>query len=709
MENQETEAVDPTGDVLEKAETIEDLNEDVQEKEHPMSEEPIVITSAETGIAITIEDSAELIPTTPRNRRKSTRARKGPQPVDADAPAPKARKSIAKAADKPPTAEKRKYTKKRKSEALTLGTGESFSGNNVESVIPQSIEGDYQANPEQGKEPPVEQPTIRKPKKVRRVVQPSPQIVDMNGPVDLPPITSGEGELFIPTKEERKQKKQKHADVPPIECLVFWSKKYSKKIRTPVKPDIVVSEEADIPPSPVEGSEVIIPVTEEPMSIDLTEPNPSTPDSPRKSKKQMQEEAFKKSQPSVLRFFAAKPDTPKQVSETRSEEDSRSNASRRSHHRAPDRPDLHSYLQLWKESKKTQKNSIKKRIFVVKNKFEPVRVLGVHELPRSTKYGGGEPLLRPRPVYIAIHDRERPPVKLIMTHRSLAVFSRRPLAEESLIDYEKDSDEEYEEEKEGEDLNSNGDAEEEGENEEGSEADSFFVSDGHFSDADELSDDEAVVARRRRQEMNVDSEGKATLQLVTFGPAELENLDTADCSENENSANVKWFKLLRDEAGITVFYPNGFFRLDAGEEEKKFSSKIEKPQIDWIAIRPELAKFVHGKASNVDSLCSEFKALRPELSANGIKTEIRAMAAWTKRVEVNSRVAWYVKPELLDSLGLTEEEMTALAMDRRILKEHVAAGNKENVIVQPLGNSGKQTLLFKPTENPVEEREPVRN
>ena len=606
----------------------------------------------ENSVIVLEESSA------PTNRRKSTRARKAPKPVDSETTVMK---------------EKRKYTKKRKSEAII-----------ADIPIPQSVQ-----------------------KKAKKTITPSPKIVDPEGPVDVPPIEIGEGQLVdpTPTREKKPQKKWRPADVPPIECLVFWSKKVSCKIKTPIKPDIIVSEIADVPPSPLLDSEVQLPV---PVIEAIPLDDPATPDSPRKSKKQIQEEIFKKSQPSVLRFFAATKQTELGIEDSRS-----SSASKRSG-KAPDRPDLALYMQVWKESKLAAKKRLKNRkIFLLKSRNEPVKVLDIAELPRSEKYGVGKPLARPRPIYIAIHDRERPPVKLIMTHMSLNVCRRRPLAQDTVIDYEKDSDEEYEEEKEGEDLNSNpADAEEEAENEEGSEADSFFVSDGHFSDADELSDDEAVVARRRRQEMQVDSQGKATLQLVTFGPADLENLDTADCSENETSASVKWFKLLRDEAGINIFDPSSYFRIDTGEDEKKQPVKVEKPVVDWVPIRPELAKFVHGKASNVDSLCAEFKAMRPELSANAIKTEIRTMAAWTKRPEINSRVAWYVKPELMDSLGLTEDEMLALAMERRIVKDlPIVAVNKENQPA-PGTHAGQQSILqFKPpppSEN-VEEREPIRN
>jgi hypothetical protein len=484
-----------------------------------------------------------------------------------------------------------------------------------------------------------------------------------------------------------------------------------------------MTEVPDIPPTPTEDSDVVVVV--EPLEVPHAPPEEITgTPADKRSKKQIQEDAFRKTQPSVFNFFASKPAisspgrTDVDVDVSRSSCSSSRPAVAGLVRRAlftAETAELSAYAQVWKESRKKLK--AKNRVFVIRPKGESTREARQSELVISSKtlivYGGDSLNARTRskmvrPVYIAIHDRERPPVKLIMTHQSRNVNRRRPLAADSVIDYEKDSDEEWEDEKEGEDLSSNVDAEEEAElaAEEGSEADSFFVSDGHFSDADELSDDEAVVARRRRQEMNVDEDGKATLQMVVFGPADLENLDTADCSD-DGSVNVRWFKLLRDEAGITILDPNTYFKLDSLEDEKKSKKEVkpEKVSIDWVPIRPELARFIHGKASNVDSLSSEFKQVRPELSGNSIKTEIRSIAAWIKRPEIQSRVAWYVKPDLLENLGLTEEEMNALAMERKIVKEPPAPTGKEN---QPLFKQTSSTLTLVPFKD-VEDREVVRN
>jgi hypothetical protein len=174
---------------------------------------------------------------------------------------------------------------------------------------------------------------------------------------------------------------------------------------------------------------------------------------------------------------------------------------------------------------------------------------------------------------------------------------------------------------------------------------------------------------------------------------------------------VKWFKTIRNEAKFTVFDDNNFFKINYAEEEKKPRkepvNKVEKVVIDWAAIRPELARFVHGKASNVDSLAAEFKTVRAELTGNSIKTEIRSIASWVKRPEIQSRVAWYVKPDLFEVLGLAEDDMNALANERKVVKEV----NKENAPVTAQNNqmSLMQFKQIAETTVPAEEREPIRN
>lgn len=548
-------------------------------------------------------------------------------------------------------------------------------------------------------EPPVKK--VRKSAAPEVLVVSTPKYIDSSGPADAPPVVDGEGDIVIVT-ELRKKKKVAPADVPPIECLKVWTVKAKRIVR---RVHVVPSGAADIPPEPTADSDIIMPLDEAPATEEAVTGDKSVESPEKKSKKQQQQDELRKSQPSVLKFLNANKAESPEISDDSKVSVPVTPAVRGLHY-TTDSADLAMYIGVWTKAQRRQLGSVKRKSFIQRTRGGgPVRVLDVSELSskKASVYCGGRRLENPRPVYIAIHDRERPPVRLIMTHRSVVVAPRRPLSVDAMIDYEKDSDEEYEEEKEGEDLNSNADAEEdaaEGDLETAeSEADSFFVSDGHFSDDDALSDDEAVVARRRRSEMSVDSDGKATLQLVSFGPADLVDADT---DYSQEPLHARWFKTLQEEAVITILDPVHYFNANPVEEMKKPKPlkiekppKPEKPTTDWAAVRPMLARFVHGKSSNIDGLCAEFKGMFPEISANAIKTEIRTIAAWTKKPELSNRVSWFVKPELFSELGVGDEEMLALVQERKVTAPVTTV---------------QQSLVLKPVDQtPVEDREIVRN
>ena len=289
-----------------------------------------------------------------------------------------------------------------------------------------------------------------------------------------------------------------------------------------------------------------------------------------------------------------------------------------------------------------------------RNFFGKLGSLRPSEIGSSRKanvYAGDNPELRKRlarlrPVFISIHDRERPPVKLIVTHSSAIVTGRRPLGMDQVIDYEKDSDEEWIEEHEGEDVEAEGDEEEN--EDDATSVDSFLVSDGHFS-GDEVEEDEAIVARRRREPTS----NKSTLQLICYGPA--------DFADPEFQPQLVWVKELLDEAVIVVSDETCYFNYDPPER----IAKVEKPVVNWALVKPELARFIHGKVAKSDSLISEFRPLHPTVSKKGLETAIRGIAAWTKP-SLDSRTAWCVKPELFAELGLTEEHMQNLITERRV-------------------------------------------
>ena len=313
--------------------------------------------------------------------------------------------------------------------------------------------------------------------------------------------------------------------------------------------------------------------------------------------------------------------------------------------------DLLSYIKHWKMDKKKDIKTLS--FFSKKNN----RYLQFWEIP-SKRPSQVCHLSQVRVVFIAIHDRERPPVKVLLTYASPNISGRRPLGVDPAIDYEKDSDEEWVEEHDGEDLAAEDEEEDEAAPE--SEADSFFVSDGHFSEDEALSEDEAQVARRLSRGSMDDEETASsprrpgTLSLVCLGPAELLNADYLP----DHFAN--WKTLLHD-GGITVYDSESYFNYVALLKPAGKPSKPVRPSVDWTQMRPVLARFVHGKSVNIDSLVADFKAVYPDV--HGLKLEIRAMAAWAKAGE--GKIAWHVKPELFDAMGLTNDEMLSLALQRK--------------------------------------------
>ena len=101
-----------------------------------------------------------------------------------------------------------------------------------------------------------------------------------------------------------------------------------------------------------------------------------------------------------------------------------------------------------------------------------------------------------RKVFISIHDRARPPVRLLA---SVKLQTRRVSAIESFA-YDRDTDEEWEEQHNGEDLDAEEDEEEEEEAEDDSE-DSFVVADGVWGEGDQLSDDE--LEGNKKEDRNI--------------------------------------------------------------------------------------------------------------------------------------------------------------------------------------------------------------
>ena len=582
---------------------------------------------------------------------------------------------------------------------------------------------------------------------------------------DAPPIMIT-AESFVLPAEPKKPKKKKEkwipSDVPPIAGLPRRYDPHAKKVKKVKKveangektddqttidqsgdPLVVVEPQSD----EIVSNQPMI-TTEGPADADAPPPAPYEPPpqppaasieaqpvlqpSPTPAKKLTPFEMSMKNQPSVLKFFVPSTKVDSSPNEETTEgaisggspmRDIKSSSRPSSPTPAkpervirppPQRPEMNLYVTSWKEVKRLPRPKTVRQ-FYTRDVSNNIRYLERAEIaPRKTTvYAGDNPvhrlrLKKLRPVYIAIHDRERPPVKLIIAHASTGVSGRHPLGTDPIIDYERDSDDEWAEENDGEDLNSNAEDDEEEEiavgqnldDEDAQSENSFFVSDGHFSEDEALSDDEAVVARRRRNEMSVDSEGKSTLQLIVFSPADLETRDTDYSSE---PSHAKWFNLLWNEAVVQVYDESHYFAEPVVQVvEKVKAQKIEKPPKPEKPVidKTELAKFVHGKIVNIDSLIADYRVIHPELSANALKTEVRSIASWSKKPELMPRIAWFVKPELFTDLGLVDEEMMALIVERRALAVVAAPAAAKPPPVTAVPPVQPQNVLpFKPIDS----------
>ncbi len=528
-------------------------------------------------------------------------------------------------------------------------------------------------------EPRADTPVVKKIKKTKNIANSAP----VNPPLPIagfapviepfaaaPPI---EIPSFVPCESfPKKISKFARADVPPIPGLPRYANMRMGKVLPAEKPPLEV--EAAVPPPPEEELMVVL-VTEPNPVVDISS-NPGSPDFVKKTTPTAME-LFLKSQPKVFSFAQRKEEKIIEaamgvdyVDDDNENSNAKSNKTTISPITVIPTPSFELYVSHWKSLSKSSL-SAPPRTYISRDASGVARPILPHSVgsKKASVYAGDNPLtrkrsLRPRPVYIAIHDRERPPVKFLVAHASLHVDRRHPLACDPLIDYDRDSDEEWAEENDGEDLNSNADEEEEKEECASSDSgDSFLVSDGHFSDDEALSDDEAMVVRKRRGQMVVDSEGKTTLQLIAFAPRDFEKWDLNSCGPNE-TAWTKWMQTVVDEANIVVFDPSSYFRVPTMEVAQK-QKKTPPVLVNWTALRPVLARFIHAKSANIDSLSSEFKAIAPLTSQNAIKAEIRSIAAWTKKTELLPRIAWFVKPELFQDLNLDEDEMTKLVEERK--------------------------------------------
>ncbi|KAJ3130017.1 hypothetical protein HK098_006729 [Nowakowskiella sp. JEL0407] len=142
--------------------------------------------------------------------------------------------------------------------------------------------------------------------------------------------------------------------------------------------------------------------------------------------------------------------------------------------------------------------------------------------------------------YLYFHENIRPPY-YGLTKRSKVVTGRRPLAKDSALDYEVDSDDEWEDDESGEDVNSIGDEEEEPMMED--DEDGFIVAEGYFSEDEgdiEIKDvDRSAVAKMSKTPLKPIIIEVCYTRLDNPGDPQLEGLGVfffEDTTKHESSS-----------------------------------------------------------------------------------------------------------------------------------------------------------------------------
>ena len=261
----------------------------------------------------------------------------------------------------------------------------------------------------------------------------------------------------------------------------------------------------------------------------------------------------------------------------------------------------------------------------------------------------GKPL---RQVFVSIHDRACPPVKALMT-----VYIPT-LKATDYFDYDRDTDEEWEELHNAEDLDKEDDDEEDNSDCQ-SDKDSFVVSDGVFSEADNLSEDEQEFVRRK---------SVTSTRTSSLVPVIIEYSGENQCS-NPNASYSKWAALYSEgKLDMQIYTPDLYFQPieQVVEQPSAVSAKKVKADQDaavWQRLKPELALFIHGRSQKLEDLAAEFEAVFSEAKDCGTRKVLREIAKFEKP-EGMRRSAWFVGADKIGELGLDTEALTQLALNR---------------------------------------------
>ncbi|PRP73788.1 chromatin assembly factor 1 subunit A, partial [Planoprotostelium fungivorum] len=282
-----------------------------------------------------------------------------------------------------------------------------------------------------------------------------------------------------------------------------------------------------------------------------------------------------------------------------------------------------------------EKKSQKERgIKMQKEEMETVKVVSFDDVPQQN----ANLQRNKRMKLLRFHDNRRPSYWGTYSKLSKVIRGRRPFAkDETLLDYEVDSDDEWEEEPEdAEDLNKSEDeADDEAENSE--EEDDFVVADGYFS-CDEGIQEEGQEGQVSRQKKPIQEEGKGhTVRLtpVVYGVCfELKSDDPnyTLISKMTTRMNVAGPINLAKPFGEVMEVCGGDSVGTSGTPSKRCRRKFDMTEEQIV----QIIQMTHGNHNSVANFVSTLSE-KLSIPQNIIKQKVKEISIFERR-PANPRV-----------------------------------------------------------------------
>ena len=283
--------------------------------------------------------------------------------------------------------------------------------------------------------------------------------------------------------------------------------------------------------------------------------------------------------------------------------------------------------------------------------------------------------------------------------------ARNPLKrDETLIDYDMDSEEEWNEQN-GEDVDNKQQDEDEDDEvekllkeEEEQEEPGFIVPDDYLS-ASEMNLSQSEANQEELQERRKELGKRYAKESV---PQQLQTYVFTFHEHSTDKGMVSYFQAFKAVA-FPYRFPLRVKEDNLGEGEKlQNSSSKQNPKSINLKLA-DLVRQMHGSFESKPKLIEEFNLRNPECSKKSIERKMRELFEKDKK-EADPRARWYATESTLIELNLTEDqELKALFEERlRVVNEDISKckleqqklkEEKKNLIIQQREQNNPSTLL----------------